>query len=247
MSRKLHKVLNAALPMGVRKGLKESAKAFIPTLRHLDMPVRLRHLASRGFAPGVIYDVGAATGEWSRMAHEIWPQARIVGFEPNAREVPHLDATKRDVPGFDYRRCFLGRARGTVEYFDNDTQTSLLDDSARGVKTTAEMLVLDELIASGDIPAPQFVKLDVQGYELEVLSGGEAAMRGAQALLLEVSFIPFHPGLPIVRDVVEFMHARGFVWFDVLGLLRRASDDALLQMDVLFVRGDSPLRAGGAA
>jgi FkbM family methyltransferase len=246
MSRKLHNALNAALPMGVRRGLKESAKAFIPTLRHLDMPVRLRHVASLGFAPKVILDVGAAQGEWARMVHAIWPAARIIGFEPNAREVPHLDKTRRDVPGFDYRRCFLGREARTVEYYDNDTQTSLLDDSAKGVKTTAEMRVLDALVASGDVPAPDFIKLDVQGYELEVLAGGEQAMRTARGLLLEVSFIPFHPGLPIVHDVIAFMHARGFVWYDVMGLLRRNSDDALLQMDVFFVRADDPLRQAAA-
>lgn len=252
MSRPLHKFLNTVLPMGVRAGLKGTAKAFIPTLRHLDMPVRLRHMAGLGFAPRVIFDIGAATGEWSRMVHAIWPGATIVGFEPNTREKANLDATARDVRGFSYRQCFLGRTKGEVEYFDNDTQTSLLDDTGKGVKCKASVCVIDELVASGDVPAPEFLKLDVQGYELEVLAGAEAAMRGARALLLETSFIPFHPGLPTIDRVVAFMGERGFVWYDIMGLLRRPGDDALLQCDVMFVKADDPLRAdpagrGGAA
>lgn len=241
MGRRLHKVLNSVLPMGLRVGLRNAARPFIPSLRHLDMPVRLRHVASLGFQPKVIYDIGAATGEWSRMAHGIWPNAKIVGFEPNARERPHLEATKRDIPTFDYRQCFLGKERKVVEYFDNDTQTSLLDDSAKGVKTKSEMRVLDEMIASGEIPPPEFLKLDVQGFELEVLSGGERAMASAEAALLEVNVYHLSPGQPVVMDVLEFMRARGFEWYDVMGLLRRPADDAMSHWDFFFVRRTSPL------
>lgn len=250
MSRRLHNILNTVLPMGLRTGLRNAARPFIPTLRHLDMPVRLRHMASLGFQPKVIFDIGAATGEWSRMAHDIWPAARLVGFEPNAREQPHLDATKRDIPLFDYRQCFLGPERKVVEYHDNDTQTSLLDDSGKGAKVRSEMRVLDELVTSGDIPPPEFLKLDVQGFELEVLSGGQAALRGARAALLEVSFIPFHPGLPTVERIVSYMYERGFAWYDIMGLLRRPGDDALLQIDIMFLKHADPLRTdtrGGVA
>jgi FkbM family methyltransferase len=242
MGRKLHSALNKAIPMGVRKGLRESAKAFIPSLRHLDMPARLRHLASMGVAPQVIFDVGAASGEWARLAHTVWPAASIVGFEPNARERKHLERTKAEVPAFDFRVCFLGRERRTVEYHDNGTQTSLVADEARGPLVKSEMLVLDELIASGDVPAPDFLKLDVQGYELEVLRGGESALRHARAALLEVSFVRFAPDLPMIAEVVAFMGERGYEWADVLGILRGPRDDALWQMDALFLKRDDPLR-----
>ncbi len=242
MSRSLHKFLNAVLPMGVRKGLKRFAEGFIPTLRHLNMPVRLRHMASLGFKPAVILDIGAATGEWARMAHEIWPGAKVYGFEPNRRNAPDLEQTRRDVPRFDFRICFLGPQRKTVEYFDNDTQTSLLDGSGHGTKQSSEMLVLDELIASGDVPRPDFMKLDVQGFELDVLAGAQEAMRNAQGVLLEVSFTEFLPGVPTIERVVAYMNERGFSWYDVMGILRSPENDALWQMDVMFIKKDHPLR-----
>jgi hypothetical protein len=37
------------------------------------------------------------------------------------------------------------------------------------------------------------------------------------------------------------MDANGFFWYDILGLLRRQSDDAMAQMDFLFLRRDHPL------
>jgi hypothetical protein len=107
------------------------------------------------------------------------------------------------------------------------------------------MLVLDELIAEGKVPRPDFLKLDVQGYELEVLKGGERALSSTRAVLLEVSFIPFFERMPVALDVVNFMAARGFMWYDVLGIYRRRSDDALMQMDVMFVPKADPLRRSG--
>ena len=242
MARTLHNVLNTVLPMGMRERLRESAKAFIPSLRHLDMPARLYHLAAQGLRPGVVYDVGAASGEWARLAHQVWPQARIIGFEPNKREKESLERTKREVPGFDYRLCFLGRESKTVEYHDNDTRTSLMHQAAEGPKTTSMMCVLDELIANGDIPAPDFMKLDVQGFELEVLAGATKAIEGCRAMMLEVSFVPFTPTFPQAAEIIHWMKQRGFEWADVLGILRGPRDDMLWQMDALFLRANDPLR-----
>ena len=237
-----HNFLNRVLPMSLRQGLRRLAIMGIPTMRHLDMPVRLAHLARLGFDPRVIVDIGAASGEWARLAAKVWPRSRIIGFEPNSRERAALERTKAELPAFDYRLCFLGPTRGTVNYEDKGTQTSLYYEAEnRGGAQQSAMCVLDELIESGDVPMPDLMKLDVQGYELEVLRGAERAMTGAQGILLEVSWCRFTPGLPLVADVVAFMSARGFVWYDVMGILRRPADDALWQMDVLFLRAGHSL------
>ena len=55
--------------------------------------------------------------------------------------------------------------------------------------------MLDELLASGRVPQPQFMKLDVQGFELEVLKGATKMLQAAEVVLLEVSFTRFFPGL----------------------------------------------------
>jgi FkbM family methyltransferase len=242
MSRSVHNLLNKVIPRSGKEALRGAALQVIPTMRHLDMPTRLKHLASIGFAPGVIYDVGAARGEWTRLAHAVFPGARIFGFEPNAREKPSLENTKRDLSCFDYRICFLGPRRETVRYSDENTQTSLLSQTRERGHATAEMYVLDELIAAGELPPPDFIKLDVQGFELEVLRGAEKALLAGPALLLEVSFIEFLPKMPLIEDVMKFMSEREYVWHDAMGLSRRAEDDTLWQMDVFFLKRDHPMR-----
>ncbi|MGH7243332.1 MAG: FkbM family methyltransferase [Phycisphaerales bacterium] len=237
-----HNILNKVLPKSGKAALRDAALQFIPTMRHLDMPTRLRHLTTLGFNPGVIFDIGAARGEWARMAHEIFPSARIFSFEPNAREQPALETVKREIPNFNYKLGFLGPKRDKVTYSDENTQTSLLSDAKSKGTATAEMYVLDELIASGEIAKPDFLKLDVQGFELEVLKGAENALKSGPALLLEVSFIDFLPHMPLIEHVMKFMAERDYVWHDVMGLSRRPTDDTLWQMDVFFLKRDHALR-----
>lgn len=242
MSRSAHQLLNKVIPQAGKTALRDAALTFIPTMRHLDMPTRLRHLASQGFAPRAILDIGGAWGEWARLAHSIFPEARIFAFEPNQRERPNLDKVKADIPSYDYKTCFLGPKRDVITYADENTQTSLFSENKGQGNAKAEMCVLDELIASGEVPQPDFMKLDVQGYELEVLKGAEKTMSACAAVMLEVSFIDFMPNMPLIKDIMDFMYPRGYVWHDVMGLTRRASDDTLWQMDVFFLKADHPLR-----
>lgn len=208
------------------------------------MPKRLQHLSALGFRPRVILDIGAAQGKWARLAASIWPEAYIVGFEPNRANVSYLERTKRDLPQFEYLQGFLGAKRQTdIQYEYKGNQTSLYDTTpGTGAKETSEMFVLDQLIEQQCLPAPQFIKLDVQGYELEVLRGGTKAMATCEALLLEVSFYSAHPQMPAVDEVIEFMKSHQFSWYDVMGVLRRPGDDVLGYMDLLFVPTTHRLR-----
>jgi len=247
MSRKLHAALNRLIPNAVRSGLRSLARSTIPSMRHLDMGWRLRHLRSLGFSPAVVLDVGAATGAWAKLAHELWPDARVFGFEPNASNRDSLEATRAAIAAsgrgsFDYRTCFLGPEKKSVEYVDRAHGTSIYLPAVQRESTTrSEMLRLDDLLAAGEVPTPSLIKLDVQGFELEVLRGGETALSRADAVLMEVSWYHVQPEMPTAMDVLTYMHDRDFFWYDVMGIYRRVSDDALAQMDFMFLRQTHPL------
>lgn len=235
-------ILNSLLPSSIRALLRECAVGLIPSMRHLDMPKRMHHLKTLGVVPNVVYDVGAAQGKWARLAASIWPQAHIIGFEPNQANAPLLERARQSLPRFEYLSCLLGASRRTVQYSEKGNQTSLYDSSDFGSKmASAEMLVLDELIAEHRLPPPDFIKLDVQGYELEVLRGATHALNSCEALLLEVSFYREHPEMPTVEEVIEFLRGHEFKWFDVMGILRRPGDDVLWQMDLYFLKATHPL------
>ena len=89
--------LNRILPHWTRRALHRAAVSTIPSMRHLDMAVRLRHMASLGFQLHAIVDVGAAEGTWSRLAAAIWPHAHVIAFEPNRRNEPRLQEARREL------------------------------------------------------------------------------------------------------------------------------------------------------
>lgn len=234
-------ILNRALPMWSRVMLADGLRACVPSMRHLHMPKRLEQMARVGFKPARIVDVGAAHGEWSCLAHKIWPKARIFAFEPDPVNHDMLEKMKILIPGFDYRACFLGKEHAKIKFSSHGTHTSLLThESASTLEGTIESL--DQLVTQQVLPAPDFLKLDVQGYEMQVLSGATQCLATCQAVLLEVNFMRCDAGMPVAGEVIAFLRERGYEWHDVMGILRRPSDDALFQMDLFFLKADHPLR-----
>jgi FkbM family methyltransferase len=240
ISRTIHNLLNQGIPRGLREALRGLAISTIPSMRHLDMWTRLRQLAEIGFSPNVIYDVGASQGLWAQSAMKVWPSAEVVGFEPNLSRVEALNRLATESTKFRFFTCFLGAKEQVVQYCDRGDQTSLfLDGNERA--STAPMRVLDSLVAKESLPLPDLVKLDVQGAELDVLTGSSGIVEHAEVILAEVSLYRLRKDMPTALELWSWLDSKGFALYDVVSMLRREKDDALVQMDFLFLRRTSPL------
>ncbi len=105
------------------------------------------------------------------------------------------------------------------------------------------IFTLDKLVASDQLPIPEILKIDVQGYELEVLKGAEHLLGKTEIIILEASLFEFMPNQPIFQELVKYMDQKEYFVYDFAGFLNRPSDMALGQLDVCFVKKDSFLRA----
>jgi FkbM family methyltransferase len=105
------------------------------------------------------------------------------------------------------------------------------------------VVAIDSLVKRGTIAIPDVVKVDVQGYELEVLRGARCLFGHTAAFILETSLFEFLSGQPLLHDVVSFMAERGYVLYDIPHTSRRPFDGSLAQADLCFVRKDGPLRS----
>jgi hypothetical protein len=115
--------------------------------------------------------------------------------------------------------------------------------AAVGTVKHVPITTIDALLTSTGFGWPDLIKLDVQGAELVALRGAGETLRHAQALLLELSFIPFQRGMPVFAEVVCWLRDRGFRVYDIPSLWHRPLDGALGQGDFLFLRDDHPLLA----
>lgn len=243
--------LDSVLPDGIKTKIFNLGFNLAPgqfeTFAHLyanapNMHLGLERLKARGFAPGCIVDVGAFEGEWSRMARSLWPDATLHICEGNAEKQAALDATAREIDATVHIALMGAESGAEVTFHVMGTGSSVfeenspLDREARTVQVNA----LDDLVGADK---PDFIKVDVQGYELEVLAGAQACLQSAEAVLLEVSLLQINAGAPLLADVVAYMDDKGFVAADILEIHRRPLDRATNQIDLIFLRKESPLLA----
>jgi len=199
---------------------------------------------SMGIAPASVIDAGAANG--TQELYLTFPQARHLLIEPLREFEPALDALKKRIPQLEYVIAAAGPQAGeTTIHVHPDLygSSTRLEDEGTDVNGTPRVVPvarLDDLCK--DLPAPYLLKIDVQGGELDVLTGAANVLRHTEMVVLETLLFETYRDAPQFRDVVEFMHQRGFVLYDIADLLHRPLDNALLQIDVAFVPASSPLR-----
>ena len=201
-----------------------------------------RRLAAKGFRPAAIIDVGAYHGDWTRLARHVFgpvPGLMVEAQPGKAAELERMCDGQRDLR---FVSAVLGSASGQqVTFYEMETGSSLLPERSN-VERARRVLVtrtLDEI--AGDLPGPLFLKIDVQGAELQVLSGAAMTLGHTALVQLEIALLPYNEGAPTFLEVIRYMDDRGFVPFDIAGFSRPTGND-LAQIDVLFVDRESPLR-----
>ena len=84
------------------------------------------------------------------------------------------------------------------------------------------------------MPAPNFIKLDVQGAELEILTGSDGLLEKCHAIYMECPVLEYNAGAPSFDDYIQFMLERGYVPTQVLE--QHLINGVLTQFDILFIR-----------
>ncbi len=212
-----------------------------------DVPIALQRLKERGFAPAHVFDVGAYQGDFAKLCFQLWPQAAVTCFEAQPQPLARLQADLTGKGSFRVISCLLGAEERTdVTLHLAETASSVLVEQAQPLLNTAKfpMRTLDDVVErdfAGQPPA--LLKLDVQGYELEVLKGSSRSLPQIQVLLAEVNFLDIHAEVPLLADIVAWLKERAWVAYDICSLIRRPLDQTLWQADMIFVPENSPLRS----
>ena len=181
----------------------------------------LRCLERIGFRPDFTVDIGAYHGEWTKMCKAVFPATKILMVEAQQGKIPLLESVVTS---------FVGEV----------TLVNTLPESSPVARHSVEKVLttVDRILTPRSCPPVDFLKLDVQGYELEVLKGASLALAQAQFVLLEVSLLLVNKGCPPFEDVIAFMDQAGFRVFDFAGQGRRR-DGVLWQIDLVFIRKGS--------
>ena len=212
----------------------------------------LARLKSLGFAPAVIYDIGAYRGGWTRIASAAFPAAKIVLFEANSDHAGVLAGlghrqimTALGAEDGGHRAFHVPRAgdvTGASLYLEQTTHYAASNLDVRALALAR----LDTIVAREQLPVPDLVKIDVQGAELDVLAGAGDTLRGTQALIVEVSLVDYNRNAPLMADVIAALDRAGFRCADLCEV-HRTGGNFVLQLDLLFVRPPLFAKYGAAA
>ena len=201
--------------------------------------------ALRGLDLRTVLDVGANVGQFSLLVSSMFPEARIEAFEPLAgpaatfRRVFNGDSRVRlhqVAIGSDSRDAVMNVSRrndSSSLLRITDRQTSIFPGT-QGVGTERVAVVsLDSEIDVSLITAPSLLKLDVQGFELEVLKGAKQVLSRCDYVYVEVSFIELYEGQALAPEVMTFLSEEGFSLSGVYNV-ERDSEGESVQCDMLF-------------
>jgi len=220
---------------------------FVTSAAHFDgtasspMALLLTRLRQLQFEPQTVVDCGAYRGDWTRLAKRVFPAARVLMIEPQRTLSPVLRTVCSYYEDVTYVSALLASCDGsTVDFFQMGTGSSVLEEASSVPRTTIglQTRTLDAVTDDCGFDAIDLLKLDVQGYEVEVLKGASRRLASCEFVLLEASLIPVNRACPLVADVVAFMAGNGFRLFDLGDVVRRR-DGTLWQMDLLFVNDRS--------
>lgn len=194
----------------------------------------------------LLLDAGAHQGQFSVIAHHIKPNVSIVAYEPQSAAADKYLAVLNGAVNVTLHHVALGNTEG-----DSEINISRRSDSSSLLPTSDE---LPKLFKNTEHHATErvrvarldgfpehwqhahraFLKIDVQGLELQVLQGAAEALKHSAYVYVECSHVELYKGQALFEDVKAFLDEKGF------HVTKRLNEDViadkLIQADYLFER-----------
>jgi FkbM family methyltransferase len=201
-----------------------------------------RLLQSVEYKPGLVVDIGAHRGGWTKSALSFFPNASFVLFEPQAELSLALESLQAGHRNIELNIAGVGGADGVFPLTINDQRddsssfsVSTQDATARGfAQRQVPVVALDTFFQARD-QKPSVVKIDAEGWDLEVLTGGEHTVAGSDLVFIECGVMNKRFANDL-GSVIKRMDDLGFRLFDFTDLNRTPTKKALWLVEAVFVR-----------
>ena len=199
----------------------------------------LRKAKAHGLEIKTVYDVGACVGKWTYgMRQSVLFDADFYMFEGN----PAYQDILKQQNTFVHIGVLSNPGRETVDFYNGcDTGDSYYKETTdhydRRIPVKLPCRTLDSVIEEHSLPLPQFLKIDTQGSELDIMAGAKKVMEHADLVYLECPIIEYNTKAPNIFEYLMFMSSYGFVPTDVLEIHR--AEEILLQIDIMFIKAET--------
>jgi len=194
-----------------------------------------------------VLDIGANTGQFAQMIALACPHLKALhSFEPLADcQVSLRQALSGDNRHFIHNFGFGNKSETVLfNHAKFSPCSSILtprpllieDHPDAGIihQETVEIRTLDEWAADNELEPEILIKIDVQGYENHVISGGANTLKTARFVIVEVPFSQLYDNQPMFHEVYMMLYNLGFEFKGTTGQNVRKLDGNILEADALF-------------
>lgn len=196
-------------------------------------------LKSANFSPKTVIDVGVAHG--TPYLYDGFPEAKFILFDPTRESLPYMQSWSKRINAEIYNVALGSEdTKMTISTRDTIQHATLLTDMTKPELLEGyevEVKKFDSLAL--EISPPCLVKIDVEGFELEVLSGMEVASKSVDLFIIETSMASLYEDGSDMPEIICFMKDLGFRVVDLAGITRRPRDGMLHQIDFVFASLDT--------
>jgi FkbM family methyltransferase len=197
----------------------------------------------------MVLDVGANTGQYGTLLRSLGFRGRIVSFEPLSDAFAALQRTAAADPFWTCLNMGLSDVDETavINVSANSYSSSFLPVSARSVRIEpgiayvarqeARLRRLDDIIEQ--IARPDeviYLKIDTQGYELNVLKGALKTIKRAPLIQLEAAFSQGYEGQPVIEGVIGYLRELGYRIVAIEPGWEDFRTGEMLETDLIFAR-----------
>jgi FkbM family methyltransferase len=173
----------------------------------------ITYLENMNISPKVVYDIGSCVLHWERHARKTWPESEIFLFEANQDVKKLYDRTNQ--------KYHLGVLTDTdnksIKFYKNSMElggNSYYKENTVHYNETHAMhelgKSLDTIVRENNWPLPDLIKLDVQGAEVDILTGAKQCLAHCKDVILEAQHTEYNQGAPRANQVIEYMKSIGF-------------------------------------
>jgi len=231
-------MINNLIKTLIRVGIKPIAsnpKIFEFFRKNVESHYLKHNLRKLDVAISTVYDIGANKGEWSKELSKTLPEAKFYLFEANEKNKKKLKDS-----GFEYFINCLSHSEGTAEFFEvGGTGDSIYKEESEVYSSVKPKIIrtttLDKLQESKNLKKPDFIKIDTQGSEIDILKGASSIIKTCKLIQLEISITQTNLNAPTIGEYLDFMKEIDFIPLDIIEKHNRFKTE-LSQVDILFLR-----------
>ena len=202
----------------------------------------LLRMASCGASPRTIIDLGAARGDWSRLAQRVFPESRFLLVEPLEEHESELREFCCGAAGSSYLLAAAGNKKGTarIHVAPDLDGSGFYGSECPNPTREIHIIRLDQEIERLSLRGPYLMKFDTHGFELPILEGASTLLSQTELVVMECYNFPVSPTSVYFWEMCRHLRNLGFRPADMASPLARIHDKLWWQVDFLFLRENHP-------